>query len=127
MAQFRNNKKFTRILYSKPSVIALALISLLFLFNIIDIAQKSKETKKNKDAALAKISELNSQQTELQYEIESLKTDSGIEKNIREKFPVIKDGEGLVVIVDSPSKDEAATGEKSHSGFWQVLKNLFKF
>ncbi len=125
MAEFRKNKKVTRILYSKPSLIILALISIVFLFNIIDIAGKSKETRKNKDAALAKISELNNQQTELQSEIDSLQTDSGIEKNIREKFPVIKDGEGLVVIVDEPAKPTDPADAKSQGGFWQFLKNIF--
>ena len=67
------------------------------------------------------------QKKELSAETAKLKTTSGIEASIREKYPVALDGEGVIVVVDD--KNASKPVDKSSGGFFSSLffwKNWFK-
>jgi cell division protein FtsB len=59
------------------------------------------ETSKNREIAELKVTELQEAKKELTYDIENLKTNQGLEENIREKFGLAKEGEGLIIVVDN--------------------------
>lgn len=83
---------------------------------------------KNKQVAEAmqkmerEIEELKGRQIELIMFQERLKTEEGIEYEIRKKFGVARPGESVAIIVEDNSTTTATLGE---SGFWQKLKNFF--
>ncbi len=120
MAEFQKNKGWQNILYSKLTLTVLAIFVIIFSYNMVGIVKHSIETTKEKNLAEQKITDLKAEQDKLNAEIDSLKTDTGVEENIRDKFHLAKPGEGLVVIV-SP-KDEPAPLRQN---FWQFLKNIF--
>jgi hypothetical protein len=69
---------------------------------------------------------LQARQASLDRSIAALKTDSGMEKELREKFGVVKDGEKLIMLVDQP--DTGTDSKKvSEKGFWQGLVDFFNF
>ncbi len=125
MAEFRKNKKITNFLYTKPVLAVLAIVIVFFAISIFDIAKKSIDTKRNRDIAFARITELQEKERHLQADIAKLETESGREDIIREKFRAVKEGEGLIVITDDLSA-QPVPAPAEEKGFWNFLKNLFK-
>ncbi len=125
MAEFQKkqtNNIWHRIVYSKVFLFSFSLIIIIFAYNMVGIIKHSKEATKEKDLALEKVIDLKNEQDKLNTKIESLKSDIGIEENIRDKFHLALPGEGLVVIVEPKSeKVQESTG----SGFWQTIKAFF--
>ncbi len=56
----------------------------------------------------------------LSAEIERLKTETGVEQEIREKYNLVKEGEEVIMVVDKELDDNL--GSKSTPiGFWQKV------
>lgn len=56
---------------------------------------------------------------------DSLNTDQGKEREIRDRFGLIKEGERVIVIVDETSATETSSEDESIN-LWQRFLNLFK-
>ena len=54
----------------------------------------------------------------LSAEIERLKTETGVEQEIREKFNLVKEGEEVIVVVDKDTEADSSSGVTEIS-FWQ--------
>ena len=74
--------------------------------------------------AQAQLDKLNTREEQLSDSLVSLKTDIGVEKELREKFGVVKEGEQMILIVN---KQEGNSEESSneHQNIWQMFLNLF--
>jgi hypothetical protein len=86
---------------------------------------KTQETSKNRKILEDKIIELEKSKEKLNSDIIKLKTEKGVEENIREKFGLAKEGEDMILIIDDKNQrvDEA---EPESSGFFSFFKNWFK-
>ena len=60
-------------------------------------------------------------------DLAALSTERGKEEVVREKFNVVKEGEGVVVLPADPNTSDFATlnTPKPKKSFWAVLKGLF--
>ena len=85
---------------------------------------KMAVTRENRKIAENKVAELQNEKIRLSADISKLNTESGIEENIREKFGLAKEGEGLIIVVEDKDKTEAE--DESSGGFFSFFKNLFK-
>lgn len=124
MAEFQKKQTWQKVLYSKGSFIVILFLIGFMIYNIFSILPKLRETALNKNKALNQVESIQEQTATLTSRIEKLKTEQGIEDDIRSKFRVVKEGEGLIVIVDDPKKEEVKQEESG--GFWSFLKKLFK-
>lgn len=108
-----NPNKHNRSRSSWRSQLTLGILVVLALIlgsNAVSMYTKSREAVRNKKAAEAELQELKDKEARLTKEIETLKTPEGAEAMLRSKYPVVKEGEGVVVIVDD-SKQDSKTGE----------------
>ena len=121
-----NRKNKNNFWHSPLILMALFFILVLFLFNMINLVQKERETSKKKELVLAQIETLRNREASLSSNIDKLKTPEGIEETIRDKYQVVKEGEKMVVIVDPETKNESIQPEvvTDHS-FWGWLKKIF--
>ncbi len=110
---------------SKPVLIFIGIVILVFIWNLFGFLNKMQDTARNKKIAEDKVAELEKAKAKLTSDIDKLNTNAGVEESIREKFGLAKEGEGLIVIVDekAPPAVEANAGG---SGFFGWFKNLFK-
>jgi len=124
MIEFNSKNKYN--FWHSPLVLfILFCILVLFVYNIIGLIDKERETSNKKELILTQIETLRARENNLNTDIEKLKTEEGVEETIREKFQVVKEGEKMVVIVD-PEKDvlNQTTGEAiKHYSFWEWVKN----
>jgi len=110
---------------SKFFLILLGVLVLIFAWNVIGFMNKSRETTRNRKIVEDKVTELKKTKEKLDSDILKLKTEDGIEENIREKFGLAKEGEDMITIVE----DKNSTGgkERDESGsFFSFFENLFK-
>lgn len=120
----RQRQKTKRRLYSKATVIGLFVVLAFLMRPTWNIYQKSLESQRNLSRAQSELSQLDKHRKNLENDISYLKTDTGRDQEIRDKFGVTKEGETMVVIVrPEDAKKEVATPppptffEKIRSGF----------
>jgi cell division protein FtsB len=92
---------------------------------VYDIYKKESLSRESLDSITKQYDGLNSREKMLSSEIDKLKTDVGVEEEIRSKFDVEKPGEETVVIIDSSSSAETAS-TTGGVGLWQNFINWFR-
>src|SRR3989338_8548954 len=121
-ANFQKKKSIARLLESWPALLALLAAVIFFAWGVLRFAGRMLETTQNRKMAEAKVAELEKSERKLTGQIESLKTEQGVEASIREKFGLAKEGEGLVVIVEAPE----SAPPPAQPGFWDFIVRWFK-
>ncbi len=124
MRNFQEKRGFRHIMQSKPALVLLGIIVLVFSWSIIGLVGKAQETTRNKRIAEDKIAELQKKKFVLSSDIEKLKTDSGLEESIREKFGYAKEGERMIVVLDDTKQNQ--TTPAAPSGISGFFKRLFE-
>lgn len=113
------------MLESKPVLILLGMVILIFTWSVLRFWIKMSETGKNKALVQEKTEALREQKETLVTDINKLKTDRGKEEFVRENFGLAKEGEDVIIIVE----DEAVKTEPKRgkiSGFFAFFADLFK-
>jgi len=124
MRNYQQKRVWRDIAESKPVLIILGILILVFAWNILGFWNKMRETERNKKIIEDKITALNQQKDKLTADINDLNTEQGKEKIFRENFGLVKEGENEIVIVDDKSTPPPAPAQSG--GVWGFLKGLFK-
>ncbi len=122
MLEFQDKKRFRRILYSRV-VFALVLMSGLFVGKAtFDMYRSDNLTAEKRRIAEDELMAVRGRESLLRAQIISLKTERGVEEELREKFRVVKNGEGVIIVVDQEKKEATTT----KSGFANYFKWFLK-
>jgi len=121
---FRKKQKINKFIYSRPFIIVFFLITAFFAYTVINIIPKVIETRNNKNMVKAEFENLTNREEKLKLDTERIQSENGIEENLREKFRVAKDGEGLIIIVDEDGKEGVKSENKKD--FLYFFRNLFR-
>lgn len=108
-----------KLLHSRYALAALAVVLVLVARGVWGVAEKYE---KSKDLALRMRSEaaaLQAREDALDASIQSLSTPEGREKEIRDRFGLVKPGEKMVVLVGAEKAPAAAPAQPQ--GFWARL------
>jgi len=124
MRNFQRKRGWKNIMQSKPVLILLGILILIFTWNILGFWNKMEETSKNKKIIEDKVVSLHQKKENISSEINSLNTDQGKEKFIRENYGLVKEGEDMIVVVEDKTPPETLKADSS-SGFFSFLKNWF--
>lgn len=124
MNDFQQKGNIKKLLESWPVLILLFVLLIFFIFGVFRLFVKMRETAKNRRVTENKLSELSTTRDILSADINSLNTNKGLEENIREKFGLAKEGEGLIVVVED--KNMLDTEVESRNWLVSLLKKLFK-
>lgn len=100
---------------------ALALILLVVMLgrSVWLVYGKYLESKTARDEVAAAAGALQERKIDLEGQVERLATPRGQEAEIRQKLPVAKEGEQVVVIIDESADDETEIG--ATKSWWQNL------
>lgn len=106
MYNFQQKKKIRKLLTSRGAFFVLLIITIFLVRGAVGVYMKGKESKQ----ALAKVSqsliEVKSREEELAGSIAEMKTPQGVEREIRGKFNVAREGEEVIMIVDEKTSPE---------------------
>jgi len=125
MLDYKEKQKTRRFMYSTPVLVLLAIILLFSLSKTWTLYKTSEDARIKADDAAATLLSLEKRKTDLEQKVSFLKTERGQESEIREKFMVGKEGEGVILLVDQPpaTTTEVAIPEPS---FWARFLNFFR-
>lgn len=84
----------------------------------INVYKKEIETQENRNMAELEFAELEGRKTELQKEVIKLKTDRGVEEELRSQFEIGHEGESMLVIVDRPVVEDLKEEEEV---WWKTM------
>ncbi len=104
-----------------------ALILLFFLgSDTWNVYTKNEEAAQANTDVADQLSQLQARQKALSTEIDALSTERGIEAQVRETYPLAKNGEEVIVLTNPP---QAATDTQAQagSGWWQWFTGLFSW
>ena len=126
MQPFQERKKIRKILYSKVTLLVLFIACALVARGAWGIHQKALIAGSERNQALVAQKELQERTGELEASLLRLKSEQGIEEELRQKFTVAQPGESVVVIVDETDKTSKNSDTVREGGFWNRVVDFFK-
>lgn len=119
-------RKIRRRIYSKTSLFILLCLVILTARGVINVYAKERESRKDLERVEFQRSQLAARAASVREKGDRLKTPEGVEAEIRSKFDVAKEGEGVIVIVDKvvqvPEPEQKGMIER----FWDSVTSVFK-
>lgn len=90
-------------------ILALVVALVPLSFATWSVYQRERAARTEARAAEAEHAELTARKSTLETSLKALATPRGIEAAIRERYPVVKPGEGVITLVDAPPASVATT------------------
>lgn len=112
MREFEKKQKFRNRLYSLPALALLLLVTIGMTRGAYNFIVKERESRREALALAAKVETLQKREEILMEESKKLRTEGGIEEEIKSKFNVARAGERVALIVDSEVGEVATTTEE---------------
>lgn len=125
MIPFQGRQKLRKILYSKVTLFILAVFVFFVGRGAWNTHEKAQIARSERDIAERALAELESRTSELQASLIRLKSDRGIEEEVRQKYTVARIGEEVVVVVDDSMKKSENGEAVAKKSFWKSLELLF--
>lgn len=100
MKEYQQKHTIRTALYSRVTIIALFLLCILLLRSIMELNDKRMEVAKLRDDKKAEKELLMEKVAQAQKQNDDIATPRGFESYVRTTQPVVKEGEGVIVIYD---------------------------
>ena len=127
MIPFQERKKIRKTLYSKTSLVVLAIVLFVVSNGAWHIYQKAAIARAERDRAAQSLADLQARTTELQASLARIQSERGVEEDVRKKYTVARPGEDVVVVVDDTNKKSENSQASSTPGVWARMGAFFGF
>jgi cell division protein FtsB len=91
---------------------------------VLSAYEKYQKSKTIRDQSEKEFVNLEQRRVTLENKVEILETDQGKEREIREKFGFVKEGEKVIVLIEEPKSTTSNSFEKK--SLWGRFSDLFK-
>lgn len=118
MLEFNNKKKLRKIIYSPVAMSLLVIIFLIVFRAVWGVYNKFQLSKQNLIKDKTEMAKLLTREKGLTSSLDYLKTEQGIESEIRTKFRAVKGDEKLAVIVEDEKLVPTPIDLSEKRGFW---------
>jgi len=122
----KTQKVLRRIMRSYITITVLLVVFMFITHGAWEVYKKARTAKIERDRTLSELVDLRDRKESLEHGSGDLQTEYGIETEIREKFSVAKEGEEVVIIIDTPVRDDQdnyASGGGNR--VWDWVKGIF--
>ncbi len=123
MERLQRKRLISRIASSPVTYIILFILLFLFVYSFIGAYKKSRLAREKVLASEEELNKLETQKQKLSDDLQNANTVFGVEKAIREKFNVVKEGEKVIMIVKEEGDDNLS--EEKKKSFFDLFKGLF--
>ncbi len=106
-------------------VLILTVLSGLLVYSNWKIFQRLRASINFRQTAEINLKDETNREAELSAKVAKLQTESGLEKEIRERFPVAKPGEEVIMIISDNNEATSVTASQQKMSWWQKLFNRF--
>lgn len=111
MKEYQQKYVMRTLLYSRVTMVILFLACILLLRSIMELNDKRIESVKLRDDSTAEKKELEDKVAKAQEKNDAIATPRGFESYVRTTYPVVKEGEGVIVIYDDAKSPVSAVRE----------------
>lgn len=108
MLDFHEKRKLKSFLYSKPAAFVLFAIAILLSWSVYERFEREREMATKRYELEERLDTLHMQAATLEEEVARLKSERGIEEELRNRYEVAKAGEQVVIVVGD-ERDAATT------------------
>jgi hypothetical protein len=120
MREYQQKHMIRTILYSRVTIVILFLFVVLLLRSIMELNDKRIAVKKLQTESAAERQDLEAKVRKAEEKNDAIATDRGFETYVRTTYPVVKDGEGVIVTYDDEKSPVAAV--KADMTVWERMK-----
>jgi hypothetical protein len=120
MREYQQKYMFRRLLYSRMTIVILFLLCVLLLRSIMELNQKRVGVEKLRKESEMERTELEAKVEKAQEKNDAINTDRGFEAYVRTTYPVVQDGEGVIVIYDEGKSPVAPV--RADLTLWEKIK-----
>ena len=113
-------------MYSVPVLFLLFIIFAFLSSKAFALYQKGSEVRGKAEEVKADLAKLEARQGELQKKVDFLKTERGKEEEMRSRFMIGKEGEGVILVVEEKSSTTAGRKASKPSSWWSGFLNFFR-
>ncbi|MBP7804902.1 MAG: hypothetical protein KA052_01605 [Candidatus Pacebacteria bacterium] len=124
MSYQKKTNLFKKIVFSRGAALLILFVIVFMGYGLYSLAGKSIDAAKERKRAEAEAATLAEKRENLSTRLSALNTPDGKEAALREQFPLVKNGEHMIVITEDENKI-APPPEEEEEGFWDFLKNIF--
>ncbi len=106
-------------MYSPITIIALFLVIVLMVRSIVELNDKRLTVTAQKEEAKAKQADMERKLAKAEEKSTEIMTERGLEAYMRTTYPVVKEGEGVIVVYDSAGS--VVTPVRENLTVWERL------
>ena len=126
MREYQQKHIVKTLLYSKVTMVILFLLIILLLRSIVELNEKRLEVNVERNETKRERLDLEAKVEATRKQNEFIKTERGFEEYVRTTYPVVKEGEGVIVIYDDAKESVSDVREKMTAWekitvFWNSL------
>ncbi len=127
MREFQEKRRLRKILSSRAVLAALFVLFAFISLSTAKVYLKSRLAVSKNEQVKREIEEMEKRKADMEKEIKRLKSDFGMEEEIRERFNVQKPDEKVLIIVDKTGKIDfnERKPEGFWTGIWRKIKGVF--
>jgi cell division protein YceG involved in septum cleavage len=119
MKEYQQKHMIRTLLYSKVTVVILFLLIILLLRSVMELNDKRIEVSKLRTESEVERKELEDKVAKAQEKNTAIDTPRGFETYVRTTYPVVKQGEGVIVVYDENKSPVAPV--RSDMNIWERL------
>lgn len=127
MREYQQRQIWRKLFYSRFSIVILFLIFILLLRSVVELNDKRIKVNEKLQESELKLNTVQEKLNKSEEKYNAILTDRGVEDYIRKTFPVVKDGEGMIIVYDASTSPVVPV--KKDQGFFSDLiikiKNIF--
>lgn len=118
MREYQQKHMIRTLVYSRVTIVILFLLIILLLRSIMDLNDKRIETSRLRNDSNTERQELQDKVNKAEARNSDIATPRGLDAYIRTNYPVVKQGEGVIVIYDdatspvTPVREEITVWER---------------
>jgi hypothetical protein len=120
MREYQQKHLIRTVLYSRVTIVVLFLLIILLLRSIMELNDKRIAVKKLQAESAAERQDLEAKVRRAEEKNDAMATDRGFEAYVRTTYPVVKEGEGVIVIYDGEKSPVAPV--KADMTVWERMK-----
>lgn len=131
MFDFHEKRKIRSVLYSRPVIGVILLVTILLSISAYNRYTVAKEMEVKLESRKQELEELKERARAIESKVEYLTDERGVEEELRNRFDAIREGEQVIILLEERGKGsdaiETTSAIDTDKSFWQSLIDTFKF
>ncbi|MBP9782368.1 MAG: hypothetical protein KBC50_01395 [Candidatus Pacebacteria bacterium] len=125
MREYQHKYIIRTLLYSPVTIIILFLVIVLMVRSIVELNDKRITVAAQKEEAKAKQADMERKLAKAEEKSSDITTERGLEAYMRTTYPVVKEGEGVIVVYDSAGS--VVTPVRENLTVWERLTIWWRY